>query len=148
MTDCTHLQILNFTGPIPGVDRRRWWVELGDTLTLTDDIALRVLRQRQHRREDYALRVEMLAGGVCSAAHVLRPGEALDLREWLSVLVLRGRCAWRMGARRRRCWRCCACRTRRSGRPCGRRATRFIEPPGGRRPHGAAGAAGTGRTTR
>lgn len=88
MTDCTHLQILNFTGPIPGVDRRRWWVELGDTLTLTDDIALRVLRQRQHRREDYALRVEMLAGGVCSAAHVLRPGEALDLREWLSVLVL------------------------------------------------------------
>ena len=119
MTDCTHFQILDFTGPIPGVDRRRWWVELGDTLTLTDDIALRVLRQRQHRGEGYALRFELFAAGRCHGELGLRPGEALDLSHWLAVLVLHGRCAWRADARRRCCWRCCACRTRRSGRPTG-----------------------------
>ncbi len=88
MTDCTHFQLLNFTCPMPAADRRRWWVQMGDTLTLTDDIALRVVRQREHRREGYALRFEVLADGVCHGAHVMRPGEALDLREWLPVLVL------------------------------------------------------------
>lgn len=88
MTDCTHFQILNFTGPIPGVDRRRWWVRMGDSLTLADDVALTVLRERQQRSDGYVLRFEVFAGGRCHGERVLRPGEALDLSHWLAVLVL------------------------------------------------------------
>lgn len=88
MTDCTHFQMLNFTCPIPGVERRRWWVPMGDALTLTDDVAVRVLRQRKHRSERYALGFEVFAGGVWHGQRVLRAGEALDLSHWLAVLVL------------------------------------------------------------
>lgn len=88
MNSCVHYRLLKNTTPTAPPDTRRWWVEMGHELPLTQDVQVRVLRQRQHCQERYALHLAVCSSVGDMGEYLLQEGEALDMSDWLAVLVV------------------------------------------------------------